>query len=88
MSCSIAADVHAGMLCHAARVHMPDMCSPLPPAPLQVSQLWKEVVIRVGKEYPEVELSHMYIDNAAMQMIRNPKWFDTIVTGELRAEMQ
>jgi hypothetical protein len=48
----------------------------------QVSQLWKEVVIRVGQEYPDVELSHMYIDNAAMQMIRNPKWFDTIVTGE------
>lgn len=55
------------------------------PPPWQVSQLWKEVVIRVGKEYPEVELSHMYIDNAAMQMIRNPKWFDTIVTGELQA---
>jgi 3-isopropylmalate dehydrogenase len=48
---------------------------------LQVSQLWKEVVIRVGKEYPDVELSHMYIDNAAMQLLRNPKYFDTIVTG-------
>jgi 3-isopropylmalate dehydrogenase len=56
---------------------------PLPYAlfPLQVSQLWKEVVIRVGKEYPDVELSHMYIDNAAMQLLRNPKYFDTIVTG-------
>lgn len=40
---------------------------------LECSQLWKEVVTRVGKEYPEVELSHMYIDNAAMQLIRNPK---------------
>jgi hypothetical protein len=50
-----------------------------------VSQLWKEVVIRVGQEYPDIELSHMYIDNAAMQMIRNPKWFDTIVTGGCRA---
>lgn len=37
-------------------------------SPSQVSQLWKEVVIRVGKDYPDVELSHMYIDNAAMQV--------------------
>jgi hypothetical protein len=50
---------------------------------LQVSQLWKEVVIRVGKEYPDVELSHMYIDNAAMQLLRNPKFFDVVVTSEL-----
>ncbi|KAK9816430.1 hypothetical protein WJX72_000116 [[Myrmecia] bisecta] len=50
---------------------------------LEVSQLWREVVTRVAKQYPEVELSHMYIDNAAMQMIRNPKEFDTIVTGNL-----
>ena len=50
---------------------------------LQVSQLWKEVVTRVAEDYPEVELSHMYIDNAAMQLIRNPKYFDTIVTGNI-----
>lgn len=50
---------------------------------LEVSQLWKEVVTRVGNDYPEVELTHMYIDNAAMQMIRNPKSFDTIVTGNI-----
>lgn len=62
---------------------LPSSQVPLPYAlfPLQVSQLWKEVVIRVGKEYPDVELSHMYIDNAAMQLLRNPKYFDTIVTG-------
>lgn len=48
---------------------------------LQVSQLWKEVVTKLGAEYPDVELSHMYIDNAAMQLIRNPKYFDVIVTG-------
>jgi 3-isopropylmalate dehydrogenase len=48
---------------------------------LQVSQLWKEVVIRVAKDYPDVELSHMYIDNAAMQLLRNPKFFDVVVTG-------
>lgn len=50
-------------------------------ARVQVSQLWKEVVIRVGKDYPDVELSHMYIDNAAMQLLRNPKYFDVVVTG-------
>ncbi|PSC69987.1 3-isopropylmalate dehydrogenase [Micractinium conductrix] len=50
---------------------------------LEVSQLWKDVVIRLAGEYPEVELSHMYIDNAAMQMIRNPREFDTIVTGNI-----
>jgi hypothetical protein len=51
---------------------------------LQVSQLWKEVVTKLGAEYPDVELSHMYIDNAAMQLIRNPKYFDVIVTGKGR----
>lgn len=50
---------------------------------LEVSQLWKEVVTRVGKDYPDVELTHMYIDNAAMQLLRNPKVFDTIVTGNI-----
>lgn len=50
----------------------------------QVSQLWKDVVTKLGAaEYPDVELSHMYIDNAAMQLIRNPKYFDVIVTGAL-----
>lgn len=51
---------------------------------LEVSQLWREVVIDVhGKEAPDVELSHMYVDNCAMQLIRWPKQFDTIVTGNL-----
>ncbi|GMH38735.1 hypothetical protein BSKO_06619 [Bryopsis sp. KO-2023] len=50
---------------------------------LEVSMLWKEVVTRVGQEFPEVDLTHMYIDNAAMQMLRNPKSFDTIVTGNI-----
>jgi hypothetical protein len=54
---------------------------------LQVSQLWKEVVIRVAKDYPDVELSHMYIDNAAMQLLRNPKFFDVVVTGEQRMDV-
>ena len=50
---------------------------------LETSQLWREVVIEVSGEYPGVELSHMYVDNAAMQLVRNPGQFDTIVTGNL-----
>lgn len=50
---------------------------------LDVSRLWREVVCRVSEQYPEVELSHMYVDNAAMQIIRAPKQFDTIVTGNI-----
>ena len=50
---------------------------------LECSELWKEIVIEVAKDYPEVALSHMYVDNAAMQLIRAPKQFDTIVTGNL-----
>lgn len=50
---------------------------------LDVSQLWREVVIEVSKEYPEVTLSHMYVDNAAMQLIRDPKQFDVILTGNI-----
>src|SRR5512139_3906779 len=50
---------------------------------LECSELWKEVVIEVAREYPEVELSHMYVDNAAMQLVRNPKQFDVIVTGNI-----
>ena len=50
---------------------------------LECSELWKEVMIEVAKGYPEVALSHMYVDNAAMQLIRAPKQFDTIVTGNI-----
>ncbi len=50
---------------------------------LEVSQFWRESVIEVSKEYPEVELTHMYVDNAAMQLIRNPKQFDVILTGNI-----
>lgn len=50
---------------------------------LDVSQLWRETVIEVSKEYPEVELSHMYVDNAAMQLIRDPKQFDVMLTGNI-----
>jgi 3-isopropylmalate dehydrogenase len=50
---------------------------------LDVSQLWRSRITELGKEYPDVELSHMYVDNAAMQLVRSPKQFDTIVTGNL-----
>jgi 3-isopropylmalate dehydrogenase len=50
---------------------------------LDVSQLWRDRLILMAKEYPEIELSHLYVDNAAMQLIRAPKQFDTIVTGNL-----
>ncbi len=50
---------------------------------LDTSILWREVVTRVGRDYPDVTLSHMYVDNAAMQLVRAPKQFDVIVTGNL-----
>ena len=50
---------------------------------LEVSQFWREIVEEIAKEYPEVELSHMYVDNAAMQLIRDPKQFDVILTGNI-----
>ena len=50
---------------------------------LEVSELWREIMISVGEEYPEVELSHMYIDNACMQLVRAPKQFDVLVTTNL-----
>jgi len=50
---------------------------------LETSQLWRDVVIEMAAEYPEIELSHMYVDNAAMQLVRNPGQFDVIVTGNL-----
>ena len=50
---------------------------------LETSQLWRDVVIEVSAEYPDVELSHMYVDNAAMQLVKDPGQFDVIVTGNL-----
>ena len=50
---------------------------------LEVSQLWRDRIIALSADYPDVELSHLYVDNAAMQLVRAPKQFDTIVTGNL-----
>jgi 3-isopropylmalate dehydrogenase len=50
---------------------------------LETSQLWRDVVIETHAEYPEIALSHMYVDNCAMQLVRNPGQFDVIVTGNL-----
>lgn len=50
---------------------------------LSSSRLWREIMIEKSKKYPDIELSHMYIDNAAMQLIKNPKQFDVIVTGNI-----
>jgi len=50
---------------------------------LETTELWKQVVTDTGKDYPGVELSHMYVDNCAMQLVRNPKQFDVIVTGNM-----
>jgi 3-isopropylmalate dehydrogenase len=50
---------------------------------LEVSELWREVVIEAGADYPDVELSHMYVDNAAMQLVKWPKQFDVMVTKNM-----
>jgi len=67
----------------AARKRSKRLCSVDKENVLETSRLWREVVIEVGKQYPDVALSHMYVDNAAMQLVKNPKQFDVIVTGNI-----
>jgi 3-isopropylmalate dehydrogenase len=67
----------------AARKRRGKLCSVDKANVLEVSQLWRDRITKLGSEYPDVELSHMYVDNAAMQLVRAPKQFDTIVTGNL-----
>jgi 3-isopropylmalate dehydrogenase len=67
----------------AARKRSKKVCSVDKANVLETSQLWREVMIRVSQEYPDVELSHMYVDNAAMQLVKAPKAFDVVVTGNL-----
>src|SRR5947208_3207507 len=72
---------HAGF--RAARKRKRKLCSVDKANVLETSQLWREVVSVVGEEYAEVELVHMYVDNAAMQLLKNPGQFDVIVTGNM-----
>ena len=72
---------HVGF--RAARGRRQKLCSVDKANVLETSQLWRDVVIEVSAEYPDVELSHMYVDNAAMQLVRNPGQFDVVVTGNL-----
>ncbi len=67
----------------AARKRQKRLCSVDKANVLETTQLWRDVVTEVHKDYPDVELSHMYVDNAAMQLVRNPKQFDVIVTGNM-----
>jgi 3-isopropylmalate dehydrogenase len=67
----------------AARKRSRRLCSVDKANVLETSHLWREVVTTVGAEFPDVDLSHMYVDNAAMQLLRNPKQFDVIVTGNM-----
>lgn len=67
----------------AARARNRRLCSVDKANVLETSQLWRDVMIEVSADYPDVELSHLYVDNAAMQLVRNPGQFDVIVTGNL-----
>ena len=67
----------------AARKRRGQLCSVDKANVLETSQLWRDVVIEVAADYPDVTLTHMYVDNAAMQLVRHPGQFDVIVTGNL-----
>jgi 3-isopropylmalate dehydrogenase len=67
----------------AARKRRRRVCSVDKANVLETTQLWREVVTEVGRAYPDVELTHMYVDNAAMQLLKNPRQFDVIVTGNM-----
>jgi len=72
---------HVGF--RAAQGRKKRLCSVDKANVLETSQLWRDVVIETGVHYPDVALSHMYVDNAAMQLVRNPGQFDVVVTGNL-----
>jgi len=77
----IARIAHVGFKTAQKRRHK--LCSVDKSNVLETMQLWREVVIEVSKHYPDVELSHLYIDAASMMLIRNPRMFDVIVTGNV-----
>jgi 3-isopropylmalate dehydrogenase len=72
---------HVGFQAAQKRNHR--LCSVDKMNVLEATQLWRDVVIEVSAEYPDVELSHMLVDNAAMQLVRNPRQFDVILTGNI-----
>jgi len=67
----------------AARKRSKKLCSVDKANVLETSQLWREVVSQESKAFPDIELTHMYVDNCAMQLVRSPKQFDVIVTGNM-----
>ena len=67
----------------AARRRGRRLCSVDKANVLETTELWKQVVAEVGKDFPDVQLNHMYVDNCAMQLVREPKQFDVIVTGNM-----
>jgi len=67
----------------AARKRAKRVCSVDKANVLETTQLWREVMTEIGREYPDVALTHMYVDNAAMQLLRNPRQFDVMVTGNM-----
>ncbi len=77
----VARIAHSGF--QTARARRSKLCSVDKANVLETSQLWRDVVIEVSAVYPDVALSHMYVDNAAMQIVRDPAQFDVIVTGNL-----
>ncbi len=73
----------AKMAFESAQKRRQKVCSVDKANVLEVSQLWRETVEEVAKDYPDVSLSHMYVDNCAMQLVRDPKQFDVILTGNI-----
>ncbi len=67
----------------AARKRQRRLCSVDKANVLETTQLWRDVITELGRDYPDVELSHMYVDNAAMQLLKNPRQFDVMVTGNM-----
>lgn len=67
----------------AARKRSRRLCSVDKMNVLETTQLWRDVMVELASEFPDVELSHMLVDNAAMQLVRNPKQFDVVVTGNM-----